>query len=158
MKPLSADLLFTRAPTLMPKAVHLRVRELLPGIEMTSPTAESPAAFFHSDPGASQLRTAFIVSDQPPPPSSYAEALLHETEWLGAMEVAKKVRSVVTLAELHGDGLDDAARLERFAKVVAGCARALSAEAVFWKTSQKLLSPEAVERLVHDAEARRALA
>lgn len=149
---LSADLLFTRAPTLMPQAVFLKVKELLPGIELTAPTPQSPAARFRH-PGTA-LETLFIVSDQPPPPGAYADALVSEEDWPGAMTIAAQVRSTVTLAELNEQDVEPATRLEIFAKVLAGCARALYGEGAYLKPAQKLVSPATIEQLARDAQAR----
>lgn len=152
---LSADLLFSRAPTLMPQAVYLKVRELLPGVELVAPTAESPALRFRY-PGLT-LETLFIVSDQPPPPGAYADALVTEEDWSGAMSVAAQVSSTVTLAEVNEQEVAPAQRLEIFSKALAGCARALFAEGAYLKPVQKLLSPTGIERLVREEETRRLL-
>lgn len=156
LRTLSADLLFTRAPTLMPQAVHLKVKALLPDIEFLAPTADSPAARFRY-PGI-PLETLFIVSDQPPAPGSYADALVAEDDWPGAMTLVTQVRSSITLAEVNEVGVPDEKRLDVFARVLAGCARALYGEGAYLKPAQKLLSPAGIESLVRDAEMRRLLA
>lgn len=149
---LSADLLFTRAPTLMPQAVLLKVKELLPGCELTSPTPQSPAARFRH-PGTA-LETLFMVSDQPPPPGAYADAVVAEDDWPDALALAARVRSTVTIAELNEQDVDPELRLEIFSKVLAGCARALYGEGAYLKPAQKLLSPAVIEQLARDAPTR----
>ena len=98
------------------------------------------------------------MSDQPPPPGAYADALVTEDDWPGAMALASKVRSTVTLAEVHESGIDPKKRCEVFAKVLAGCARALHAEGAYLKPGQKLLSPAAIEQLARDEDSRATLA
>lgn len=136
----------------MPQAVHLKVKELLPGVEFVAPTPESPALRFRY-PGLA-LETLFIVSDQPPPAGTYADALVTEEDWPSAMTVAAQVSSTVTLAEINEQDVEPAKRLEIFAKVLAGCARALYGEGAYLKPMQKLLSPAGIEQLARDEESR----
>lgn len=151
---LSADLLFTRAPTLLPQAVLLKVRELVSDVTWQPPTAQTPAAFF-GHPGG--LRTMFLTSDQAPPAATWAEALLHETAWVEAQSIVTKVRSVITLAELAEAGIDEQLRLDRFSKVVVGCVRALGADAVHWKSTNRLFAPHVAETWLVEGRSRRAL-
>lgn len=117
-----------------------------------------PLLFYHSNymvqyrDGVVPAQTCILPSERPPEAALYEAALQQSWHWPDARQVVGGCRYSLLLTDFCAEGLNYKERLKLFQSALCALLETAPCEAIYWKTSGKLVQPEEYLRAISEGE------